>query len=97
MREVTDHKAVLPTRRSDVITRDLEGELIILDRAAGNVHQLNATASSIWNQCDGAHSTVEIAACVAVRFDQVPETILDDVVAALSSLRQLGLIVDRRA
>ncbi len=43
----------LPQRRSDIIYRTIEGETVILNRNEGRLHQLNPTASFIWNCCDG--------------------------------------------
>jgi len=84
-------------RRSDLVARTINGEVVILDRAAGTVHQLNATASHIWSACDGAHSVADIAASVAARFEETPETVLRDVLATLADFQRLGLLVDGNA
>lgn len=85
---------MLPIRRSDLVTRILDGEAVILDRTAGRIHQLNATASCIWNACDGTHSPADIATHVAARFDHSADAILHDVVTTLADLQQLGLVID---
>jgi hypothetical protein len=82
------------TRRSDLTTCTVDGELVILDRESGLVHQLNATASHIWGECDGAQTPEEIAARVATIFAGTPDTVLDDVTRALADLERLGLLVD---
>ena len=61
-------------RRSDLITSAVDEEIVVLDRAAGYVHQLNATASQIWRACDGRHSVEDIAAQVTQRFDIAPDS-----------------------
>ena len=81
-----------PKRRSDLVERVIDGETVILDRAVGNVHRLNATASCVWSQLNGENSATAIAAFVAARFDSAPDTVLDDVVKAIASLEQLGLL-----
>jgi hypothetical protein len=83
-------------RRPDLVTRLVNGEVIILDRAAGNVHQLNATASHVWNECDGTRSAADIAAGMAARFDVSSDVILRDVLTIIADFRQLGLFVDER-
>jgi hypothetical protein len=81
-----------PKRRSDLVERVIDGETVILDRAGGNVHRLNATASCVWSQLNGENSPATIAAYVAAQFDSPPDTILDDVVKAIDNLNQLGLL-----
>jgi len=83
------------TRRPDLMTCTVDGEVVILDRAAGFVHQLNPTASHIWSACDGGHEVDEIAAGVAASFEGAPEAVLDDVIRTLADLERLGLLVDR--
>ena len=48
-------------RRSDLRTQVVDGEMIVLDRQQGVVHQLNKTASYIWEQCDGQRTAAEVA------------------------------------
>jgi PqqD family protein of HPr-rel-A system len=83
-------------RRSDLITCAVDEEIVVLDRAAGYVHQLNATASQIWRACDGRHSVEDIAAQVTQRFDIAPDAVLRDVHTALAEFERLGLL-DRNA
>ena len=75
------------------MTRIVDGEIIILDRAAGRVHQLNRTASYIWNVCEGL-SASEIATEMAARFDVIPDMVLNDVQTTLSDFRRFGLFLD---
>jgi PqqD family protein of HPr-rel-A system len=88
---------MLPTRRADLVTRTVDGEVVILDRATGNVHRLNATASFIWNHCDGTSTSAEIAARVATNFERTPEQVLADVTEALANLERLGLLAQPKA
>ena len=81
---------MLPLRRSDLEIRLLEGELVILDMPGGHVHRLNATASLIWNQCDGRSTSAEIAARLAAEFEVASGDALDDVLRTLAELRRLG-------
>jgi len=81
-----------PLRRSDLDIRTVDGELVILDRGKGAVHRLNETASSIWNDCDGSRTTTEIAARLAARVQRTPEDVLEDVIGAIGTLGELGLL-----
>lgn len=71
----------------------VDGDLVILDRARGYVHQLNTTASHIWNACDGHHSVDEIAANLGTSFMDVPPNLRDAVVNTLSDFDKLGLLM----
>ena len=84
----------VPRHRPNLISSNIDGEVVILDHATGTVHHLNATASHIWKACDGSRSANDIAACVATDFDGVPAKLLEEVLAALSDLDGLGLLVD---
>jgi Coenzyme PQQ synthesis protein D (PqqD) len=81
-----------PLPRPDLIVRLVEGEVVILDRSAGRVHHLNATASCIWSACDGTQSVSEIVACVVDKFDGASETVIRDVMIALAQFQELGLL-----
>jgi hypothetical protein len=81
------------TRRPDLTTCTVDGEVVILDRAAGYVHQLNPTASEIWAACDGQHSPQDIAARLQERFNGVSDAVLLDVETVLAQFEQLGLLM----
>lgn len=81
-----------PKQRSDVGVRVVEGETLVLDRQGGQIHQLNRTASYIWDRCNGKTSVAEIANQLAEAFDIVPETAARDVSTIVSQLQKLDLI-----
>jgi len=81
-----------PTPRAGLATRVLDGEVVILDRANGHVHRLNATASAIWNLCDGKSTTDDIAAQVAAAFQRKPDEVLADVLRTVADLGRLDLL-----
>jgi coenzyme PQQ synthesis protein D (PqqD) len=85
------------TRRPDLTTCNVDGEVVILDRVAGYVHQLNPTASEIWDACDGQHSPRDIAARLQERFNGVTDAVLLDVETVLTQFEQLGLVLDAPA
>lgn len=67
--------ALRPTaRREGIVTKEVEGELLIYDRETDRAHCLDATAAAIWTRCDGHTSVTEITRAVSksmrMRVDQ---------------------------
>jgi PqqD family protein of HPr-rel-A system len=78
--------------REDVSARIIGGELVVLDREGGRVHQLNATASYIWGRCDGRLTEAEIADDLAEAYGVERSQAASDVGALVSQFRELGLL-----
>ena len=83
-----------PRRRADIKTRFIKGELVVLDRHEVSVHQLNRTASYIWERIDGDHTPSEIAGQVCQAFEVDYSTALKDVVEVIERLERLKLLND---
>lgn len=81
-----------PRQRLDLSVSEIDGELLILDRRDGNIHQLNAAASYIWEHCTGELSAGEIAAQLAADFDIARSRAEDDVAETLKRFCLLGLL-----
>jgi hypothetical protein len=77
-----------PSQRVDVKRRLVDGEMIVLDRDGGLVHQLNRTATYIWKRCNGQYTPAEIAAQLCEMFEVDQETALRDVVDSIRQLRK---------
>jgi hypothetical protein len=82
----------LPKRREDVASRLVDGEMIVLDRQRGFIHQLNKTATFVWERCDGKHRADEIAMRMCENFTVDEPTALHDVIHILNELRKLALV-----
>ena len=85
-----------PKRRSDVGARVVDGETVVLDRDAALVHQLNVTASFVWDRCDGRCTVSEIAEQLADAFGTTPDASKEAVTAALRRFAALGLLEHAR-
>ena len=81
-----------PRLRGIVNARTVDGEIVVLDRTTNQVHQLNPTASFVWQRCDGRHTTVEIADELVGAFEVDRAAARDAVVVALRQFDQLGLL-----
>ncbi len=80
------------TRRSDVRIQHVDGETLVLDDENGYIHQLNPTATWIWNQCDGKSTTTEIVQRLAQEFNVEDVVATKDVTDVLQKLRDLKLL-----
>lgn len=72
--------------------RVVAGETLILDRHQQLIHQLNQTASYIWDRCDGTATVAAIADQLAQAFDVEPTRAAQDVAALVCQLQQVGLL-----
>ena len=76
----------------ELVEQIIDGETVVLDKAAGLIHQLNATASTIWKACDGKTSSGDIAAQIAEQYDISLESASVDVDRTLQQLEQQKLV-----
>jgi hypothetical protein len=81
-----------PQRRADVNVRMVDGEVVVLDRRSNLIHQLNPTASYIWDRCDGRSTVAEIADQLAAAFDVDAKTAIQDVATTVMQLQSRGLL-----
>lgn len=83
---------MLPKRRADLSVRDVDGETVVLDRHLGKVHQLNRTASYVWQRCDGRTEVREIVASLARSYGVEPRDVEGDVQDVIARFEQLRLV-----
>ena len=74
------------------ISREVNGETLVLDGRAELIHQLNPTASFIWQQAQSGNEAGEIASALAEQYDVDLETAHRDVAATLTRLKELNLV-----
>ena len=72
-------------RTKQIVTKEIDGELLIYDGATDEAHCLNSSAAAIWKLCDGRTSAKEMAH-LASRAEGIP---VDEIVIH-SALRQLS-------
>ena len=75
------------------ISREVNGEMLVLDGRAELIHQLNPTATFIWQQAQSGSAATEIAAALAEQYDIDLETAHRDVAATLARLKELNLVI----
>lgn len=93
-----DSCAFLPKARSEgIIIKEIDGELLIYDRARDQAHCLNETAAAVWNLCDGRTNVSEISGQWAVSSEQNSESSERVVWLALDQLRRSHLLEETKA
>ena len=83
-----------PKRRQDLRQRTVDGETLVDDRKADVLHQLNVTASFIWDLCDGEHDPQEIATALAGAYETPESITTTDVAVILARFRELELLAE---
>ncbi len=78
--------------RADLMVREAEDELLVLDPRADQVHQLNRSAALIWRLHGEGASLEEIADRLAAQFEVSAERAKEDVEETLLRFRALSLI-----
>lgn len=82
-----------PKPRSEVIAREVDGELLLLDRDGGQLHKLNTSASFIWRGCNGESTVADIAMALAREYGLTQTRAEQDVVETIGKLAELGVVV----
>lgn len=79
--------------RPGLSVRVVDGELVILDRDAQKIHQLNSTASFVWNRLVEESDLDEVARELSRHFDVEESAALDDVRRIVEKLSELQLLI----
>ena len=80
------------TRTEGVLTRELDGELVIYDPERDLAHALNPTAKLVWDLCGGRTDQSIIVQAIRDRYDVADEVASRDVQTVLDQFRELDLI-----
>lgn len=83
-------------RRGNIVVREVDDGVLLLDMAANRIHQLNQTAGYVWSRCE-AESVQQMAESLAEEFDVSADVATRDVLEVLGTLRELSLVVEVRS
>jgi hypothetical protein len=81
-----------PGVREGITIRQLGSEVVALDILDNKVHQLNETASLIWQLKHSGQPEPEIAECLVSAYEVDRETALQHVVTMVTHLQRIGLL-----
>ena len=97
-RNTVDTQAVYAVS-PDIISREIEGELIILPFQSGvgniedDMYTLNATGKDVWERLNGRDSLEDIIAAVSRDYDAPVQQIQDDIVSLIQALLEKQMII----
>ena len=80
-------------RKEGVQAQLVGDEFILLDNASGQVHQLNVTASFIWEKCNGDNSIEDIASALTEAFELTQQQAVQDVRTVLEDFQSKSLVL----
>ena len=86
----------LRRRIGPVMVREVDLDLLLLDTESDRIHQLNRTASFIWQRCDGDQTADGLAELLVSEFAVDSQIAMRDVVDTLGKLQALNLVVEVR-
>jgi hypothetical protein len=82
-----------PLQNMDLLTSEVDDELILYNSTFEVLHVLNPTAKLVWELCDAQHSPEEMAMIMRERFLIQPERdVLADVMNTLAVFTEKGLL-----
>ncbi len=77
----------------DVVSREVSGEMVLLDMASGTYFGLNAVGTRIWSLLDEkAHSIAALCEIIEAEFDAPLASIQQDVLGLATELSEQNLI-----
>jgi hypothetical protein len=85
--------ALHPVRNPLLAWRMIEGEVVVISPEDSSVHELNETASFIWNAMNGERTSAEIAALLHEEYDVAPEEALAHTQELIVSLQEKKLLL----
>ncbi|MCZ6689895.1 MAG: PqqD family peptide modification chaperone [Planctomycetota bacterium] len=91
MKKRSTRPAARPARREDVLSRDVDGEIVLFDPVSNGIHGLNPTASFVWDLCDGTRTEDEITGELRTVYpgsDEIPA----DVHRTIEEFQTMGLL-----
>jgi PqqD family protein of HPr-rel-A system len=81
-----------PRRKKGLVIDEIDADLLVYDPKSDHLHLLNATASTIWELCDGSRASQEIVEEIVKHFSSENHDIKAQVEGALQQLYEKGLI-----
>jgi hypothetical protein len=91
MQEMPDGFESRRFKQKKLITKKLDGELLLFEKETNTAHCLNDIAAEMWLACERESSATDITHCLRMRWPDVEQEV---VVASLGRMAATGLLVE---
>lgn len=81
-----------PLRREDVLARQVDGVLILLDPDGGSYYRLDGIGPRVWDLCDGSLPFDKLVDLLARQYDAPRDVIERDAADLIDALTEAGLL-----
>jgi hypothetical protein len=81
-----------PSKKSEVVAKDVAGEMVLLIPSSGKYFGLNAVGASFWELMDGERSLDDIAAVLAEQYNVEISVVRADLLELAEQLAASQLI-----
>jgi hypothetical protein len=78
---------------SSVLSRDLDGETVLLNLESGVYYGLDAIGTRAWNLLAEDHTLGDVCSIMVEEYDVAPQTLQQDLVALVNELCEKQLLV----
>lgn len=79
-------------RCGDLLSADVDGEMVMMDVETGVYFGLDAIGTDIWKRLEAPVTVADLTADLVGDYDAAPETIERDVLALLTDMKTRGLV-----
>lgn len=79
-------------KRENITVQAVEDETLLLDLASNNIHQLNTSASFIWQNCDGNNTEADLEKLLLNQYEIDAATAKQDTKNIINQLLEMRLI-----
>jgi hypothetical protein len=83
----------LPQQAPNVVSRQIEDEVVLVHPLQGKVRVLNAVGARVWELADGHRTVAEIAQTITAEYDVELPCAQVDVTAFCDDLAQAGVLI----
>ena len=83
----------IPSAAPDIVSRQLDGEAVLVIPGKAQVKVINPTGAAIWSLLDGRRSVNEIALVLCDEFDVEPEQAKLDTLDFIADLAARGILL----
>jgi hypothetical protein len=87
-----ENNDAIPTKRDDLLERDLNDEIVVMSPEGKVLHTFEGSARLIWSLIDGVRTIETLVECITEEYQVAASTARSDLDSFLAELQRLSLI-----